>query len=428
MSQTVLPSSINYAEQLPYLPSQVQNLTQVLAPVNGSVFTDGQQIIFDIPSRGFVDPKSIYIRYRNTVVTATQGAVCGCPAFAPFQRIDTFINSSLVESVNDWNVIANTWANVYLGVNEKFGLQSAFGYSDPTPGTVGLEELDGRNLGTATGETFSVSAPLPCLMLTACEKLVPAFATGGIRLVMTLDIAANILSFSSGAGSISLSNVELVYDMVDFGAEIQAGISMSESLVIKSSGYSLNSTSVSAGTSGQQTLVYNQRFASIKHALFLSSGGRTAVMVNGKFDSVNIAGNGTYSIVCGGVQFPQGGALNTQLNRQGILQELRKATSGSKGLYDWSKSMSISATEFAYDENSTTSVIAPGKFYVGFSMVKLTGQADAMLNGTSSQNSPINVQLNIGTPTAVAKNCSLILNYDAILMIDPRTKQIRVNQ
>lgn len=428
MAQTVLPSSINYAEQLPYLPSQVQNLTQVLQPINGSSFTQNQQIFIDIPSRGFIDPKSIYIRYKNVVVTATQGGVIGCPALTPFQRIDTFINSQMIDSVNDYNVVAHVWTNLNLGVNEKYGAQSAFGYLDATSSTVTLDELDGRYLSSATGETFFVSAPLPALMLTDCEKLIPAFATGGIRLVFTLDSDANVCSQGSGTSSETISNFELVYDMIDFGPEIEMGIKNQESIVIKSSGYSLNSTTIASGTSGQQSLVFNQRFASIRNAVFLSSGGKSAKLINGKFDSVNICGDGTYSLLCGGVQFPQAGPFNTKTNRQGIVQELRKATAGSAGLYDWSKSMAINAVEFAYDEDSTTSLSQPGKFYVGFSMVKCSGQAKAMLNGTSSQNSPITVQLNIGTATVTTKNCSLVLNYDAIIMIDPRTKMVRVNQ
>jgi len=53
-----------------------------------------------------------------------------------------------------------------------------------------------------------------------------------------------------------------------------------------------------------------------------------------------------------------------------------------------------------------------------------------MLNGTSSQNSPINVNLTIGS-TAVnanSKNVYLVLDYDCILILDPRTKMITLNQ
>ena len=51
-----------------------------------------------------------------------------------------------------------------------------------------------------------------------------------------------------------------------------------------------------------------------------------------------------------------------------------------------------------------------------------------MLNGTSSQNSPINLILNVATATGSAKNVYLILNYDCVFIIDPRTKMITLNQ
>ena len=56
MSQTVLPNSINYNEQLPSLSPSTQNYTQVLQPINGARFGQNQHITVNIPSRGFIDP------------------------------------------------------------------------------------------------------------------------------------------------------------------------------------------------------------------------------------------------------------------------------------------------------------------------------------------------------------------------------------
>ena len=61
MSQTVLPNSINYNEQLPSISPSTQNYTQVLQPINGSTFGQNQQIYVDIPSRGFIDPQKKFI-------------------------------------------------------------------------------------------------------------------------------------------------------------------------------------------------------------------------------------------------------------------------------------------------------------------------------------------------------------------------------
>ena len=44
MSQTVLPNTINYNDQLPTISPSTQNFTQVLQPINGSQFGQNQQI------------------------------------------------------------------------------------------------------------------------------------------------------------------------------------------------------------------------------------------------------------------------------------------------------------------------------------------------------------------------------------------------
>ena len=113
MSQTVLPNSINYNEQLPSLSPSTQNFSQVLQPINGARFGQNQQITVDIPSRGFIDPQSMYIRYRmNIQATGTAIAnevlsVVGCPVYTPFARVETFINSQQIDAVQDYNVIAH---------------------------------------------------------------------------------------------------------------------------------------------------------------------------------------------------------------------------------------------------------------------------------------------------------------------------------
>lgn len=434
MSSLVLPNSVNYNEQLPSILPGTQNFTQVLQPVNGSVFSQNQQIFIDIPSRGFIDPQSIYIRYKMTVTTGAAQAisVLGCPLYTPFARVETYINSQMVDSVADFNVVAHSWSNLFLGVNEKYGNQYGFGYVDTTGGTVTMDELDGRDLGTLNGGTsYFASGPLVCTKLTGCEKFIPAFATGGIRLIFTLDTYANMFSTTTNltVASTSMSNFELVYDLIDFGPEVEQSIMAQPSIMIKSNGYANSAVTVPIGTIGTTTLVYNQRFASIRSAIALPSGSAVGNgYINGKFDSVDITSGGYYGLNVGGVAFPQGGPISFTNNKAGALSELRKATGN---LYDWSKSMAINNVEFSYVDNPqpTTSVVQPGKCYVGFDLNKINSASKNMLNGTSSQNSPINLILNLAlATTTTAKNVYLVLNYDCVFVIDPRTKMITLNQ
>ena len=68
-------------------------------------------------------------------IAAPGYSVLGCPVYAPFSRVETYINSQQIDMVQDYNVVAHSWSNLFLGVNEKYGNQYGFGYSDPTPTT-----------------------------------------------------------------------------------------------------------------------------------------------------------------------------------------------------------------------------------------------------------------------------------------------------
>jgi len=202
-----------------------------------------------------------------------------------------------------------------------------------------MDELDGRNLGTVnTAVSYFTSGPLVCTKLTGCEKFIPAFATGGIRLIFTLDTFSNmfnsVLTAALNANTTNITNFELVYDLIDFGPEVEQSILSQPSIMIKSNGYANSSVTVPAGPAGTITLVYNQRFASIRSAIALPSATvPNATFLNGKLDSVDITTGGFYSLNVGGITFPQGGPISFANNKAGAMSELRKATGN---LYDWS--------------------------------------------------------------------------------------------
>ena len=151
----------------------------------------------------------------TTTVSTAACAFLACPVYTPFARVETFINSQQVDSVQDYNVVAHAWSNLFLGVNEKYGNQFGFGYVGSDEG---MDKLDGRSLGTVnTTTSFFASAPLVCTKLTGCEKFIPAFATGGIRLIFTLDTFANMFNAAftaavqtAGATPTAITNFEVV--------------------------------------------------------------------------------------------------------------------------------------------------------------------------------------------------------------------------
>jgi hypothetical protein len=134
--------------------------------------------------------------------------------------------------------------------------------------------------------------------------------------------------------------------------------------------------------------------------------------------------NGSIQFSVGGVVMPQN-PLSTLNNKSGVLNELRRAM-GS--IYDKNNSMSIGGTEFVQTQASTTTIVVPGKFYVGINTQKLTESQDYMFTGISSANSQINVIINTSTAVANALNAYLIANYDAIFEIDTLTRQLNYIQ
>ena len=90
-------------------------------------------------------------------------------------------------------------------------------------------------------------------------------------------------------------------------------------------------------------------------------------------------------------------------------------------------SLSVNQNEFGIVDPTTaspTTVVLPGKFWVAQNLQKLTVNQKAFFTGVSTQLAPINLNINIGTATTQAYTPLLVLLYDAIVEIDPATKQI----
>jgi hypothetical protein len=227
-----LPSSVNYGEPLTTLPPETQNYSVAMAPVNGSKFDPSSQILVDLGNVGFCDPASLSIRYRITYTVGTSGDVislCGTPAYTPILRLDTLINSQTVETIDNYNTVANMWTNLSLSISDKMGVQYPLGYTSDLTN----ENTDGSQITTtATTSVKFYSAPLIGL-LGGSEKLIPLFLMNNIRLAFTLDTLANIqsaISTNVKAIAYQIDNFEVVYNMVNMGREVEQQIIAEKSL------------------------------------------------------------------------------------------------------------------------------------------------------------------------------------------------------
>ena len=423
----VLPKELAYSPSLPTIPAGTTSKEIVLAPINGSSFADGALVQFDLGQAGYLDPKSLYIRYR-AAQTNSSGTVnvCKIPAYTFLQRSEVIIGSTMVESINDYNVWCNLFSDLQLDPAQRFGNGAAWGLTNTAES---LESQDSGVMAALTG-SLDVAAPLPNI-LSACEKLVPLGMMPNVRLQLTFERLANIFVYQASAypSAIVFSNIELCYTQIDFpGAVDSMVMGMGEKFYIKSQGIASMSNNQNVAFSGSVDLPFNMRLASVK-SLFSTfapvSGTNILLPVNKKFDSIDLTTrNGSLVYTVGGVQYPSR-EVSTLRNPASILVELRKACGG---LHSTDYNPSISSAEFSIlDSAPTTTAIRPAKFYFGANLETLSSNG-ILLSGVSTQSSPIMLRISTATTTTLGYNITLFAMYDALLEIEPATRNASVKQ
>jgi hypothetical protein len=180
---SALPNQVNYSEPLLMLPENTTNFLVAALPTNGSSFGPGSIAQVDLTTnRGFLDPASISFRYKvtTTSATGTQTKMVGTPAYSFINKFVCYANSQTIETISNYNTVANMLINLQMSVADKVGQQYSLGYLDITTTPVTNQALDGR-LCVATTDTFSLSAPLYSLLGNS-EKLIPLFLLQNMRL------------------------------------------------------------------------------------------------------------------------------------------------------------------------------------------------------------------------------------------------------
>lgn len=428
---SVLPKEIAYVSSKPAsLPKGTSCISAVVAPSNGNTFNETGQIIFDLPSRGYLVPESVYIRYRYNVTTVAAAAavIRGTPVYQPFQRLETIIGSQTVESITNYNQLSHMLVNCRMNIAQKVGYSSALGIGTAAS-TFSFSDVNGRTLPDATATAFSVSAPLGSL-LSNCDHLYPLKFSPAVRLQLTLDSISNIFTATTlpTSANFSLSNVELCFDMIEFSPEVDNAVaSMVDErgkIMIKSQSYLSSGQTASAASSGSLEFIYNLRLASIK-SLFLYPSGTHANSVNKFIDALDItSSNGAYQFYVASLPYPPR-PLSTALQKNAILTELSAAFGPAHDLL--TTNFAITPVNFAYTNTATTTNTAPGMFFVGVNTERLSSNG-VMLSGISSQNSPISLRVDLNTATTNAQVLQVIALFDAIIEVDVANKQVAVLQ
>jgi hypothetical protein len=452
----VLPKELAYSPSLPSLP-ECSSKEVVLSAVNGNSFVAGNLVQWDFPQQGFLDPASLYIRYRVTLpaVATDSYYLKKIPVYTLIQKLEVLFGSQVVETINDYNVWTNMWSDLQMDVAQRYGSATALGMSGNNTtysSTTLAQASDGAILTPAnvTAQNISLSAPLPCI-LSGAEKLVPLGMMPQVRLQITLESIANAFGVSAtltaaAPASCIFSNMELCYTSVDFGGDVQEMVkSMGDKIYIKSQSVSAMGNNVSVASVGTLDLIYNQRLASVKSlfATFCPITASGLVAFNGKFDSVDItSANGSLCFNIAGINYPQR-EVSTLYNRSSVFTELRKACGAlhsdaffpciGKDEFNALDSAPPASELMNFTGNggaiatTITRIDKPAKFYFGVNTEKLTTNG-VLLSGISTQSAPISLRIQLGTATTYGYNVSVFALYDALIEVSPLMRDASVKQ
>jgi hypothetical protein len=439
-SVVVLPKSFDLAQPIETLPPNTTSKLISVRPISGGTFGPQATIECDLLSQGWLQPESLSIRYKMRVNTDASGAaLIGIPVFTAFNRLSCSINGVTIDSIANYNQAMSVYCAGNLSIADKYGAQAMYGFSNPDPSgnTGNMEYLDGRAFEASIADasansTFTLAAPLFGTLLSSAEKFIPLGALPTVRFTFNLESLANMSFAKIGAVGVGYSaftkveifNFELCYNSIDMPAADQMLMSLGRQVMIKAHGLNNSTVTVPSGSSGSQSYVFNQRFTSIRNAFLVptradGNGNKWAEICD------LTTGNGSYQLSIAGTPYPPQ-PLSTALNNNGVLCETRRAY-GS--LFDNKNSLSINTAEFSKDINDASNTLLyyqPGKCIVGVSLSKIGVGDSVQMAGVSTQNSAVTANIEINTATTVAGSLSLLLDYDAILVIDPMARQIAV--
>lgn len=432
--EVALPASVDFTRRQPELPDSTTSTLMAISPNNGLSFTPGQQITFDLPSRPglYIDGKSVFLRYKVVYTSgATAGVIRRKPVYTNFARLDEYIGSTPVNTVFQYNQVANMWTDLNYNLADIYGQQFSFGLSQ----TAAIDDLDGVTLPTVSADNaFYLAAPLVCSFLQGTDKLFPTSACAPIRIQLTVDTIANIAVASANITAITITQPELCFSAIDMGSAVDNMVfSASPQMFIKTRCWANATQAMASGSSGQMSLTFNHRYSSIENLYLISSSSAVAKALNLWGDSFNPMGTdtdaGTVQLTIGQTQVPQLPISNLTGGRAAVQQYLRECTGT---IMDQRNTMSILSGAFSQYANGATASTAniPAKFIVGFPLSRLNPpspyQSTSLLAGVSAQQTPIQVLLNAGASFNSNMVFYLIAEYSQLVVIDATTKQVSI--
>ena len=456
-----------------------------VAPLNKSVFTGSDQMIFEIPCgrKGtWLDQTQSYLKFSvQCAATAAcaanvnaagvySGIYIDNSAYSFLQRLDIYHSSNLLETQNEYGQLANFLIDTSLTQSDKAGLSSMIGTNNQTisQNTVAPVQwtsaqeiqrtgdrsglaltalaLAGGIPANATPYTFSLPVLSGVIGINASKMLPVGKLTSPIRCEFYTSANDDAITYGlAGAGATwQIINAELVCCFVELADDIPSVPGMPEYVSTKT--YRQASTYMPAATAGEFTTLLPFRCASL-NALYTrcrpyatAAQGANATCAYRKSASVNPNFSYVYWRV-GSSMYPNKPIYlinsNTGQGGEGFAELLKSfhALSSSIGNTSIVSPQYNVASTALFGWNVATPVGAVAgqlgshynAFALGLELESFSNRSDTILSGVSTLNSQVFLTAGVYTGQTVggAGNLNYTLDFfaqmDMILVIQDGT-------
>ena len=438
-SQYVLkPEAVRAKRYQRVIPSLGNN------PNNGYQF--GDTVLFYLPGglrNQVMDGQTAYLRFnlRFTVAAAggniaanAQDVTFDHTASSIIRRLDIYgSGGALIESIDNYNALANVLYDVSHTQSELRGLSTLIGSSDGTTAAdnrLGLLMSNRAQILNGNTETvdYLFSIPILSSIFQLSEKYFPIYALGDdIRVEVILDTQVRSLVYTPVANATvtitGIFNPEIIVDYLEMqeSARIQMeSLYQPGGLMLHSTSYHNYQTSITVNTTNNFNTILPAKVKSAKNALIIFRElGATAVQ-DAYTQSVRsnpfTGALSQFNLQVGGMRVPQRPITANRANDVSeFFAELQKAF---HALGDVRFSGCLDYTCYLSRDNVTnaTSPAAAG-FVVGINLDTLVRQTDAIMSGMEMDKVTTYLEANFQNATQ-ALTVDTWIHHDVLLMVD----------
>lgn len=268
-----------------------------IAPVNKSIFTPLDQIIFELPTsrRGtWLDQSQSYLKFsvqfsaNADCAVGASGIYLDNSAYSFIQRMDIYHSSNLLETVNEYGQLANFLIDTSLTQSDKAGLSPLFGtnfsqtilspgasattaatafVTNQIPGDRSGQSCAAKtDINTAIPYTFSLPLLSGVVGVNASKMLPVGKMAAPLRVELYLAAKDDAIYYgANGAGANwQITNVEFCACYVEIqDDDLDVSLAPGEPQYISTTTYRHASTSMPNTTAGEFTTLLPFRAASI---------------------------------------------------------------------------------------------------------------------------------------------------------------------